>query len=68
LRISGVTKNPPTHIHNPFANAVNARARTKLGKIEDTRTTSDSAAIRSMKSHIMYVKKPVALGRKFASQ
>lgn len=41
---------------------------TKLGKIEDMRTTRDSAARRSRKSHITQVKKAVAEGRKLLSQ
>jgi hypothetical protein len=64
----GCTKNPPTDIHNPFAKAVRARLTTKFGKIEDTNTTRDSAARRSRNSHIIQVKKAVAVGRKFDSQ
>lgn len=47
----GVTKNPPTLIQRPFAKAVSASDTTKLGKSEDMRTTRDSAARRSRKSH-----------------
>ena len=48
--------------------AVRARLTTKFGKMEDTSTTRDSAAIRSRKSHIIHVKKATAVGRKFESQ
>jgi hypothetical protein len=60
--------NPPTHIHSPFENATNAREMTKTGNIEDTRTTRDSAATRSRKSHITQMKKASAVGRKLESQ
>jgi hypothetical protein len=43
----GVTRKPPTLIHKPFAKAVRARATTKMGKIDEMRTTRDSAARRS---------------------
>lgn len=36
--------------------------------MEDTKTTRDSAAIRSRNSHIIQVKKATAVGRKFDSQ
>jgi hypothetical protein len=64
----GCTRNPPTDIHNPFAKAVKARLMTKFGKMEDTSTTRDSAAMRSRNSHITHVKKATAVGRKFDSQ
>lgn len=41
---------------------------TKLGKMEVMKTTSDSAATRSRKSHITQVKKEVAVGLKLESQ
>jgi hypothetical protein len=68
LRIFGCTKNPPTDIHSPFAKAVRARLTTKFGKMDDTNTTRDSAAIKSRNSHIIHVKKATAVGRKFESQ
>lgn len=64
----GDTRKPPTLIHSPFANAVRAKATTKFGNIEDTRTTRDSPARRSRKSHRTQVKKASAPGRKFESQ
>lgn len=60
----GETRNPPTLIHRPLANAVRARAMTKLGNSEDIRTTRDSPARRSRKSHMTHVKKAEAVGRK----
>jgi hypothetical protein len=60
--------NPFTDIHNPLANAVRARLTTKLGKIDDTSTTSDSAATRSRKSHIIHVENAGIVGWKLASQ
>jgi hypothetical protein len=54
--------NPPTLIHRPLANAVKAKAITKFGKMDDIKTTSDSAARRSRKSHIIQVKKAEAVG------
>lgn len=63
-----MTKNPATDIHRPFAKAVTARLMTKIGKTDEMKTTRDSAAIRSRKSHITQVKKAVAVGRKFESQ
>lgn len=63
-----MTKNPPTLIHSPFANATNAKAITKFGKIAVTRTTSDSAATRSRKIHITQVKNASAVGWKLESQ
>jgi hypothetical protein len=68
LRTVGGTKKPPTDIHKPFANAVKARLTTKLGKMDDINTTRDSAATRSRNSHIIQMKKAVAVGRKFDSQ
>jgi hypothetical protein len=68
LRIVGDTRNPPTLIHNPFANATRARAMTKTGNRDETSTTSDSAATRSRNSHMTQVKKAVAVGWKFESQ
>jgi hypothetical protein len=68
LRIVGVTRNPPTLIHNPFANATNAKEITKFGNIAVTSTTSDSAATRSRNIHITQVKKASAVGWKFDSQ
>ena len=59
-----LTRKPPTLIQRPLANAVRARATTKLGNREETSTTKDSAARRSRKSHITQVKKAVAPGRK----
>lgn len=53
----GETRNPPTLIHRPFANAVSASDTTKLGKMEDINTTRDSPAKRSRKSHMTQVKK-----------
>lgn len=41
---------------------------TKLGKMDVTKTTRDSAATRSRKSHMTQVKKAEALGRKLESQ
>ena len=41
---------------------------TKLGKMDVTKTTRDSAATRSRKSHMTKVKKAEALGRKLESQ
>lgn len=64
----GDTKKPPTLIQRPFANAVSARATTKLGNRDERSTTRDSAAKRSRKSHITHVKKALAPGRKFESQ
>ena len=66
--MAGETRKPPTLIQRPFANAVRARAITKLGKREDTRMTRDSPARRSRKSHMTQVKKAPAPGRKFESQ
>jgi hypothetical protein len=60
--------NPFTDIHNPLAKAVRARLMTKLGKMDDTRTTRDSAATRSRKSHMIQVKNASAVGWKFPSQ
>src|SRR5687767_582239 len=62
------TKNPLTHIQSPLANAVTARATTNIGKIFETKTTSDSAATRSRNSQRTQRKKPSALGLKFDSQ
>lgn len=59
---------PLTLIQRPFANAVAARETTKMGARDVMRTTRDSAAMRSRKSHITQVKKPVAVGWKFPSQ
>lgn len=59
---------PPVHIHKPLAKAVPASATTKMGMRLLIRTTSDSAAIKSRKSHMIQVKKASALGRKFESQ
>lgn len=64
----GETMNPPTHIHRPFENATRAREMTKFGNMEETRTTSDSAATRSRKSHITQMKNAEAVGRKLESQ
>ena len=64
----GVTRNPPTLIHSPLANATSARAITKFGKIAVTRQTRDSAATRSRKIHMTEVKKASPAGRKFESQ
>lgn len=58
----GATKNPPTLIHKPFANATRANDMTKIGKMDDMSTTSDSAATRSRNSHITQVKNAMALG------
>jgi hypothetical protein len=66
--MAGGTKNPPTDIHSPFAKAVKARLMTKFGKREDIRTTRDSAARRSRKSHMTHVKNATAVGWKFESQ
>jgi hypothetical protein len=41
---------------------------TKLGKMDETRTTRDSAATRSRKSHMIQVKDAGAVGWKFPSQ
>ena len=60
----GETRNPPTHIQRPFANAVSAREMTKTGKMEEMKTTRDSAAIRSRNNHIIQVKNADAVGRK----
>jgi hypothetical protein len=68
LRRFGGTRKPPTDIHKPFAKAVKAKLTTKLGKMDDTSTTRDSAATRSRKSHIIQVKKVIAAGRKLDSQ
>ncbi|KAG7143908.1 hypothetical protein HYQ46_007361, partial [Verticillium longisporum] len=51
------TRKPPTHIHKPLAKAVMARDTTKIGKMLETRTTRDSAARRSRKSHMTKVMK-----------
>jgi hypothetical protein len=59
---------PSTDIHNPLANAVNASDITKLGKMEDTNTTRDSAATRSRNSHMIQVKNAMAVGLKLESQ
>lgn len=59
---------PFTHIHRPLAKAVRASAMTKFGKREEMRTTRDSAARRSRKSHIIQEKKAVAVGRMLESQ
>jgi len=64
----GEIKNPPTHIHSPLAKAVKARLITKTGKTEETKTTRDSAAIRSRKSHMIQVKNAEAVGWKLESQ
>lgn len=64
----GETKKPPTLIQRPLAKAVRAREMTKLGKSDDMRTTRDSPANRSRKSHMTQVKKALAPGRKFESQ
>ena len=64
----GLTKNPPTLIHSPLANAVMASAMTKTGNIEDTNTTRDSAATKSRKSHMIQVKKADAVGWKLQNQ
>lgn len=64
----GDTKKPPTLIQRPFANAMRARATTKLGNIEEISTTRASPANRSRKSHITHVKKAVTPGRKLESQ
>lgn len=64
----GGTRNPPTLIQRPFANATRAREMTKFGKMAVTKTTRDSAATRSKKIHITQVKKASPLGRKLESQ
>lgn len=63
-----MTKNPPTLIHRPFANATSAKAITKFGNMAVTRTTRDSAAARSRNIHITQVKKASPVGRKLESQ
>ena len=60
----GETRNPPTLIHRPFANAVSASETTKFGKIDEISTTRDSPAKRSRKSHITQVKKAGAPDRR----
>ena len=60
----GDTRNPPTLIHKPLANAVKASDITKLGKIDDISTTSDSPAKRSKNSHITQVKNALPPGRR----
>lgn len=55
----GVTRDPPTLIHGPLANATSARAITKFGNI---------AVTRSRKIHMIEVKKASPAGRKFESQ
>ena len=64
----GETRKPPTDIHSPFAKAIRASATTKFGKIDEIKTTSDSAATRSRKSHIIHVKNAAAVGTMFESQ
>ena len=64
----GGTRNPPTLIQRPFANATSAREMTKLGKMAVMKTTRDSAATRSRKIHITHVKNASPLGRKLESQ
>ena len=63
-----MTRNPPTLIHSPLANATSARAMTKLGKMAVTSTTRDSAATRSRNIHMTHVKKAWAVGWKLESQ
>ncbi len=60
----GLTRNPPTDIQSPFANAVSANATTKMGNMLDTSTTNDSAATRSRNNHIIHVKNAEPEGRK----
>ena len=60
----GETRKPPTLIQSPFAKAVRARDMTKLGNSEDIKTTKDSPAKRSRKSHITQVKNAEAPGRR----
>ena len=60
----GETKNPPTLIQRPLANAVKAREITKLGNSEDINTTKDSPANRSRKSHMTQIKKAEPPGRR----
>lgn len=62
------TRNPPTLIQSPFANATTASERTKFGRRAVTKTTRDSAARRSRKSQRTQVKKAVAVGVKLESQ
>lgn len=64
----GDTRNPPTLIQRPLAKATNAREITNDGNSDVIKTTKDSAARRSRKSHMRYVKKAVASGLKFESQ
>ena len=66
--MDGETKNPPTLIHSPLANAVKASAMTKFGNREDIKTTSDSPARRSRKSHMTQVKKAAPVGRKLVKK
>lgn len=60
--------NPSTLIHRPFMNAVIARATTKFGNTEETKTTNDSAARRSRNSHMTQVMNAANVGLKFESQ
>ena len=50
------TKKPSTHIHRPLAKAVTAKATTKMLKIDETKTTKDSAATRSKNNHSTHLK------------
>lgn len=59
---------PPTLIQRPLANAVTARATTKTGAAEATRTTRDSAARRSKKRNSTQLQKLPPVGLKFESQ
>lgn len=52
----------------PLMKAIKARATTKMGKIEETSTTRDSAASRSRNSHMTQVKKAPPVGRRLMSQ
>jgi hypothetical protein len=64
----GLMRQPLVVIQSAFIDAVTARAMTKTGKREETRTTSDSAATRSRKSQSVYVKNPSRLAWKLQSQ
>lgn len=51
-----------------MAKAVIAKALTKLGIMEATRATRDSAAKRPRTSHMIHMKKLCAIGLRLASQ
>ena len=56
----GREPHPPTTIDSPFQKATIARATTKMGTTDETRTTRLSAARRSRNSHKIPVSKRVS--------